>query len=254
MIDLNPLFSTVAQVAFTLTGLMFIAVAGDPENRKFWLGYRPRAVFVYICFMMLLLPGLLAIGGLIFTSSSSNDKLVVIAPSWPIAAAAIGSLYLYVSRLISGWKNQPQDYKELLRLDKKLPVIGLLSLLGLAFILLAILGGVGYLVKASVVYSAYVEIAMGVFLGMAACLGGLIAIQFLRFDYELKEPPTGNEDDPSQRTALKMNIDAPQEPTSVVVRDDASVKRSFAVLAILLALMAFVVGALLPRRTKGSGR
>jgi len=62
---LSTFFTTLAQVSFTLSGLMAIAIAGDSKRRDYWFGNEPRSLFVYISFLLLFLPGFVSISGLI---------------------------------------------------------------------------------------------------------------------------------------------------------------------------------------------
>lgn len=58
-------FSTIAQVSFTIVGLFFVAITLDSETRDFWFNQKPHDRYTYLNFLVMLLPGFLALGGLI---------------------------------------------------------------------------------------------------------------------------------------------------------------------------------------------
>src|SRR5215216_6208508 len=86
--SLLTFFGTLAQVSFTVSGLMAVAIAGDSKRRDYWLGHESRSLFVSLSFLILLLPGFISIGGLIPPTSDGN------IPSWVSVCFILGLLYL----------------------------------------------------------------------------------------------------------------------------------------------------------------
>lgn len=190
MVDFRPFFSTVAQVTFTLAGLLLIALAGDNKSRRFWFGHEPRAIFAYISFTLVVMPGIFSIGSLVFTAPSSSDKIIILIPSWPFAAVLTGIFYWFLSGLISDSKNKIRDDPEFLRLDKILSVVHGIRTFAVLFIFLGLYGAIEYWTKPSSLELMIFEIVMGTFVSLVVLLGTIMAIQFFRHDADLKKSDT----------------------------------------------------------------
>ncbi len=100
------LFTTLAQVSFTVSGLMAVAIAGDSKRRDYWFGHEARSLFVYKSFLLLLLPGFVSIGGLI----PSAGKV----PSWVFVTLFWGYFILY---LLSSLGSEEKSLPNLLSLN-----------------------------------------------------------------------------------------------------------------------------------------
>ena len=114
---LKQLFTTLAQVSFTLTGLLAIAIGGDKQRRDYWFENEDRSLFVYICFIMLILPGLVSVSGLI-----PSDTVFYFLP-WPFFTIILGAVYLRLSCKYSVNKNKLVYTEERKLLKKSLQII-----------------------------------------------------------------------------------------------------------------------------------
>jgi hypothetical protein len=86
---MEALFSTVAQICFTIVGFFFVGLTVDAETRVYWLAKKERAQYVSLIFLNMLLPGLFPIGFLIPLSFLS-------LPAWLYVAAILLVAYLYI--------------------------------------------------------------------------------------------------------------------------------------------------------------
>jgi len=86
---METLFSTVAQISFTIVGLFFVALTVDSDARKFWFGQKPQSRYAYLNLLVMLFPGILALGGMV-----SMDEGVF--PSWPISAMLVCILSTWI--------------------------------------------------------------------------------------------------------------------------------------------------------------
>ncbi len=92
---MSTFFTTIAQISFTIAGLIIVALAGDSETRHYWFGNRHRRLFAHTTLSLVLLPGLVSIFSLI--------PLYTPYPSWLFSTGILGcifvSLSIYISRL-----------------------------------------------------------------------------------------------------------------------------------------------------------
>lgn len=102
----------MAQVSFTATGLLTVAVAVDKETRLYWFGNRGRRSFAFNHLFLILWPGFVSLGGLI--PPAYNGAI----PAWPYATAIIGLIYLIILfSSYSTYRNR-EDKQELQKLLK----------------------------------------------------------------------------------------------------------------------------------------
>lgn len=252
MTDLTSLFTAVAQVTFTLAGLLAIAVVGDEHNRRFWLGLEPRAVFVFLSFMFLLIPGVFSIGGLVF--SSSNAKLAQAIPAWPFSAAIAGGLYwLMVLFLNLGLRSarRLRDRLEFRRLDNQITITRGYRYIGSGFLLFAGLGFYQYGHLDSLLQIEHADLAIGAYLTIVVLTEVVISVQFFRFDTEAKGETTSTVDSQPTEITLSTQSGASGHEPTYASRDDLS-KGSLVVL--LALLLAFVAGILITRTTEQFGK
>jgi hypothetical protein len=87
---MEQLFSTVAQITFTIVGLFFVALTVEPESRDFWFSNKINSRFVAINLIFMLLPGFLALGGLLPPLYSLH--------SWPIMNISWSFAYWIILR------------------------------------------------------------------------------------------------------------------------------------------------------------
>lgn len=86
---MEQLYSTVAQISFTIVGLFFVALTVDSETRNFWFGQKPQNRYAYLNLLDMLFPGLLSLGALL---SSGEGKI----PSWPFVSFFFFLLLIWV--------------------------------------------------------------------------------------------------------------------------------------------------------------
>src|SRR5258706_14764314 len=99
---MDTLFSTVAQISFTIVGLFFVALTEDSDSRKFWFGQKPQSRYAYLNLLVMVIPGVFALGGLV----SLNNGMF---PCWPIVALFLFLLSLWIYRQFKEL-NQPPNY------------------------------------------------------------------------------------------------------------------------------------------------
>jgi hypothetical protein len=88
--ELKDLFTTIAQVSFALTGLVFLALTLNDTTREFWFS-ETNSAYVNLNLATLILPGIISLGGLI------PQVPFLKIPSWVWMTLFIGLLYLYLA-------------------------------------------------------------------------------------------------------------------------------------------------------------
>lgn len=224
------LFTTLAQVSFTVTGLLAIAIAGDNKIREYWFKHQSRSFYVQISFLLLLLPGFVSIGSLITISSKTN------IPTWPYAGMIFGLIY---SSLAIGFffrKKNLADPGEFRRLEHKFfKVIPDMGIYGLALIFLSLFGLSAYY-SATRINFDQIQIGFGVLLVFSVLSSTATSIILLRA-YE-----------------LPMNV---REETNIIAFPDPSVGNNrkadsdiYIITALLIAVISFVIGLFVNQRSK----
>lgn len=112
---MESLFSTIAQISFTLLGLFIVALTIDVKSRKFWFGEAHRRRYASIILLYTILPGLVALGGLI-------PLLHEGVPSWLLLSIFLFAMY--VSRYLALWKIvKSPEFHDVLVYETKLETI-----------------------------------------------------------------------------------------------------------------------------------
>src|SRR5690348_4964154 len=112
---MDSLFSTIAQISFTLLGLFVVALTIDAKSRKFWFGETHRRQYASITLLYTILPGLLALCGLV---PPLDGKL----PSWLLLSILL--FVIYVSRYFALWKiTKSPEFQDLLIYEAKLEAL-----------------------------------------------------------------------------------------------------------------------------------
>jgi len=170
--SLTTLFNTLAQVSFTISGLMAVAIAGDSKRRDYWFGHEARSLYVRISFLLLVLPGFISIGGLI--------PLPGIIPPWPIVTGFYGAIYFILSinfYFMIRKFSEPEEYK---RLEKKFSKVNTeMGVFGLSMIVIGLIG-FGNFVTPSVDISSFLETVIGMLLFFGTVFGAIAAINLLK--------------------------------------------------------------------------
>jgi len=157
---LSTLFTTLAQVTFTVAGLMAIAIAGDSKRRDYWFSHEARSLFVYQSFLFLLLPGFVSLGGLI-PSSPDNDS-----SSWIFSSLIFGFLYALLSLEFFKRKRKLKEPKEFNKLVTKISNVSRdMFTYGITLFFLSIIG-----IGAFYAESIKNQFQMGIFLGVVLIL------------------------------------------------------------------------------------
>lgn len=124
---MENLFSTVAEISFTLLGFLILVFTIDTKSRKFWFRQYPQSRYAYINILFMIMPGFLALGGLL---PSISDKL----PAWVVVNIFAFIFYFLFTIELYKIKKSP-EYKKISiyeeRLDITKTAISNLVLLGL---------------------------------------------------------------------------------------------------------------------------
>ncbi len=110
---METLFSTVAQISFTLVGLFYLALTVDAKSKEFWFGERLHSRYAYLNLLFLLMPGFVALSALIPSPWESF-------PIWPLTNLLLVAFYCFFVRDLARLKkelnfNKISHYEE--RLD-----------------------------------------------------------------------------------------------------------------------------------------
>lgn len=228
--SLITLFSTLAQVSFTVSGLMAVAIAGDSKRRDYWFGNESRSLFVYITFLLLLLPGFFSIGGLIPTPSNLN------IPSWTYTSLSLGILYLLLFITYFFRKKKLAEPEEFERLETKFfKVIWELGTYGIGMVLL---GGFGYstFYTSSVHNYDLLKIGVGIMLLLLTMIGALNSVILLR------------ENNLPIQISEKINSLTPLEQIGNSNQKKNSNSNIYTVL--IISIFAFVIGLFINQKSK----
>ena len=227
---LSSLFTTLAQVSFTLTGLLAIAVAGDNYRRVFWFGDKSRSTFISICFLLLVLPGFVSIGGLIVPPFETR------IPTWPIATIILGSAYFLLSFFYTYIRKKLAEPEEFKKLGKSLFVV--IFEMGFYGFFMIIFGAWGYFFysKFPIANHNPAETLMGILLFVIIFSAVLISFRLLQT--------------PEQPAKLSENINIiPPSSRSIVVNQKTNAGINV-ITALLIAVISFGAGLFLKTRSK----
>lgn len=214
------LFTTLAQVSFTVSGLMAVAIAGDEKRRDYWFGHEARSLFVYIGFLLLLLPGFISIGGLIPSTMR--------VPAWVFVTMSLGLLYMALAVTFWFRKRKLAEAGEFRRLERKyFGSISELGFYGFAVFFIAAAGGVWALSTSSAYSKA--ETWLGIMLFLAELSGAVLSIGLLRNTEKLDK--VRNETD-----VIKVH-----ENTSDHVNKER-LTGPYVIISLLIAIIAFLMG------------
>jgi hypothetical protein len=214
------LFTTLAQVSFTVAGLMAVAIAGDGDRRDYWFRHEARSLFVYVSFLLLLLPGFVSIGGLI----PSTYKV----PSWAFVTLFLGLLYSALAITFGVRKRKLAEAAEFRRLEKKyLGTISELGFYGFATLFIAAVGGAGAY-KASPAYNL-AETGLGALLFLSVLSGAVLSVGLLRNTEEL------NKISPETHGAKLTEVDSD-------LLNKERVTGPYVIISLLIAIIAFLMG------------
>ena len=219
--SLTTFFTTLAQVSFTISGLMAVAIAGDNERREYWFGHQARSFFVYICFLLLLLPGFVSIGGLI---PPFQDNI----PSWPLAAFVLGLIYIALSVSFFFKKKKLTEPDEFKRLEKNFSKVNSeMSFYGIFMIILGVFGFSSHYINSVKIYGQQ-EPLLGILLFFSMFSGAINSVDLLRTNETSNNEKKEISPIPSSEQPETLNQKGNQEPVVLI--------------ALLTALIAFLIG------------
>jgi len=227
---LSTLFTTLAQVSFTVSGLMAVAIAGDSKRRDYWFGHEARSLFVYISFLLLLLPGFVSIGGLIPPSIKTT------IPSWPFTTFVLGVLYSTLAVVFFFRKRKLAEPEEFKRLEQRFSKVNSeMGLFGFAMIFVSVGGYSGYYTASNLTYSQ-AETLVGIILFIAMMSGAVASVVLLRVNDEI-----------SNKVIKQTEITRLPDPSSVV-ESQGSNSNTYLFTTLSIAAIAFLVGLLIKIR------
>jgi hypothetical protein len=240
---MDTFLSVVAQISFTLAGLIIVAIAADSETRHYWIGHRPRRLFAYVSLLLVTLPGVVSIFGLI--PQSTEDAI----PSWIYSAFIIGILYLFLAIVASFRKKNSASAEELRELDKELfrpyRQLGVDSVLLILTALLAFF-----------LHRELAQISLGLIFGLSIFSGISSVMDLLRLQ-ELSEQEGISEPmgDANNTTDVSGEMEMYSRSTNSNVSEDRldSERRntnSLLISSMLAAIIAFLLGMLVGRGYK----
>lgn len=111
---MEQLFSTVAQVVFTIVGLFFVSLTFDANTRDFWFGQETNRRYVYINLLVMVFPGFLALGRLIAFPGE-------ISWVFPGCSMLFFCLFLWVYRLVGKLKKE-SNFLAIVDIDRILDI------------------------------------------------------------------------------------------------------------------------------------
>lgn len=221
------LFTTLAQVSFTISGLLAVAIAGDSKRRDYWFVNKSRSLFVYLTFLILLLPGFISVGGLI--------PLTYIIPSWVVVSFLFGLLYFLLAITMYFRKRKLADVDEFKRLEKNIfKVNSEIGLLGMGMLIASIYGGFWSYTSPSIEYPN-TEGWLGLILFYATVSGAISSVIFLR----ASEPENLDNKDKF------LSPEFTESPTRQTQKTDSGF---YAVISLLIAIIAFLIGVFFKTR------
>lgn len=176
---METLFSTVAQISFTLVGLFVVALTVDSDSRIFWFGEKPQSRYAYLNLLIMLIPGLFALGGLVSLGEG-------IFPSWPIAAMFLLIIVILAYRQLKMLKKSP-DYKLISDYETNLDSLNVLKGHIWYLLFLSVVGSLAYSSPAGKPLQGYMDILAKIFLYFALVTSVFPVNIFLRVYTENKK-------------------------------------------------------------------
>ncbi len=226
-------FTTMAQVSFTATGLLTVAIAVDVETRQYWLGNRSRRVFAFDHLFLILWPGFISLGGLI------PPGFINAIPAWPYATVVIGLFYVIVlanSYAVYRKREDRHELQKLLKIFSNPVVIILIYSIVLFYLCLS-----GYLSYMRTPEKALMEeSALAVILTALTAHAVLAAALMLR--------PLDNVSKQSSSSAAP--IDQPSLPSSKTASQNSSLSTATFMLAAISLILGILLSHLIPRKSK----
>ncbi|MBI5354475.1 MAG: hypothetical protein HZB50_17680 [Chloroflexi bacterium] len=221
--SLVSFFTTLAQISFTVAGLMAIAIAGDSKRREYWLENKSRSLFVYINFLILLLPGFISIGGLIPQSPNT------VFTAWMFTALSFGLLYSNLAVIFFFRKRKLDDPEEFKRLEKRFFKVNLeMGILGWAMIISSI-GGYAACYTLSITDYSNAETYLGIMLFLAMTNGAITSVTLLRAN----ELPSNEREDIGAISQPRQNL---------IIERSNSNSSLFVFTTLIVAIIAFLIG------------
>lgn len=225
MIDLIPLFTTVAQISFTLAGFVVVVIMGDKVIRESWLQEKPRASYVFIVLLFLVMPGLIALGGLIQPRSD--------IPSWPFSSTPILVIYFILLREILNALHESGN-QETLILEGTVNAINFLRRFITIFAILSIIGVLTYYLTSPQFSKDLIEILLGSFLGLSIFSSSVVTILMLKADADIRKK------DHEKKSVPMVNDD--------FLHGRKPAGRLSIITAVLIISIMFFVGLFTPRK------
>ena len=193
---ITSFFTTLAQVSFTVSGLLAIAIAGDSKKRDYWFGHEFHSLYVQISFLLLLLPGFVSIAGLITISSKIN------IPFWPFAAFTLGLIYSLLAISFFFRRKRLADPEEFRRLENKFfKVIPEMGIYGIILIFLGIFGLSAYYSSAEALFDQ-IQMWLGIMLIFSVLSAAGNSITLLRAN----ELPVKAKEEMTTITAFESSV------------------------------------------------
>lgn len=223
---METLFSTVAQISFTIVGLFFVAITVDPDSKDFWLGDKTLSQYVTVIFFMMLLPGLISIGWLIpFSLFSIPASLYVTGTSFFVYC------YVYFD-LLKFYKSSA--YKQIANFETSLDAKGILkfNIIGLV----VLIGASMYISFVDNSLNNSLSSAIGIYLFVLILSSVIPPYVFLRKSAESKR----------QKEVLNNNgsITPVNKPVDHLSSDTKGI---FYLVVLLGALISFIMGRFLSK-------
>jgi hypothetical protein len=222
---METLFSTVAQLSFTIVGLFFVALTVDSDSRNFWLGDKALNKYVTVNFFILLLPGLLSVSWLVPFS-------ILGFPAWLYIVSVLFFMYFYVySELLKFYKSkayrQIADYESAIDVKKALKF----GINGLAILTVV---GVYDGITNQPIYDSMIAI-LGIYLFLLVLTSVIPVYVFLRKGAENKY----------QKEILNNQVAI--TPTNKPVDHNSSDTGIFYLVVLVCALISFFIGKFLSK-------
>lgn len=185
IVNLSALFETVAQVSFTVAGLMLVALAGDSERRKFWFQNKSRAIYALLKLLLLLLPGILSVGGLIAPTPRNLGGVFRRVPSWPLASVFIGIVYLLESMWLSRLRREGDvAFRKVEQVLGETGMTRVTVLLGVLLSFASVFGWFGYRHSQRVLIAQASDL-LGVLLSLSVLIGTIDSVLLFRYEADL---------------------------------------------------------------------
>lgn len=174
---MEQLFSTVAQISFTIVGLFFVVLTLDSRTRDYWFGHMDRSRYAYLNLFVMLFPGLLSIGALVKVDAGIS--------ALPFIAFFLWILYGWIGLQLLKMKKS-SEVRGVKILEKRIDAFGSLIFYEVSLLFFTIVGAVA-IVAQNQALTSVVDLLFGSFLFASVILSVLPVIGFLAIYVENKK-------------------------------------------------------------------